>query len=90
MALQPSLEVLFPSSHASAPAITPSPHCLAAQRAPAWAQTHPDSVLVTSPNASRDRLDPIVTACARAGIDCRFVRRELALAPGAVLGRAAE
>jgi FlaA1/EpsC-like NDP-sugar epimerase len=53
-------------------------------------QTHPDAVLVTIPNAPRDRLDPIVSACARAGIDCRFVRRELDLAPGAVLGRTAE
>ena len=54
------------------------------------AQTHPDAVLVTIPNAPRDRLDPIVSACARAGIDCRFVRRELDLAPAAVLGRTAE
>jgi FlaA1/EpsC-like NDP-sugar epimerase len=54
------------------------------------AQTNPDAVLVTIPNAARDRLDPIVSACARAGIDCRFVRRELDLAPGAVLGSTAE
>ena len=54
------------------------------------AQTQPDTVLVTIPDAPRERLDPIVAACARAGVACRFVRRELDLDPVVVLGAAAE
>jgi FlaA1/EpsC-like NDP-sugar epimerase len=46
----------------------------------------PDAVLVTIPDASRERLDAVVAACERAGVRCRFVRRELDLDPAAVLG----
>jgi UDP-GlcNAc:undecaprenyl-phosphate/decaprenyl-phosphate GlcNAc-1-phosphate transferase len=35
----------------------------------------PDEVLVSIPNAPRDRLDAIVRACAEAEVPCRFVRR---------------
>ena len=45
----------------------------------------PDVVLVTIPDASRERLDAIVVACARAGVDCKFVRREIDLDPRVVL-----
>jgi UDP-GlcNAc:undecaprenyl-phosphate GlcNAc-1-phosphate transferase len=54
------------------------------------ARTSPDIVLVTIPNASRERLDAVVAACAEAGVDCRFVRREIDLDPRVVLGSAAE
>lgn len=50
------------------------------------AATHPDTVLVTIPGAPADRLDAVVRACAAAGVDCRFVRRETDLDPVAVLG----
>jgi UDP-GlcNAc:undecaprenyl-phosphate/decaprenyl-phosphate GlcNAc-1-phosphate transferase len=35
----------------------------------------PDEVLVSIPNAPRDRLDVVVKACAEAQVPCRFVRR---------------
>jgi hypothetical protein len=47
-------------------------------------------VLVTIPEAGRERLDAVVAACAAAGVTCRFVRRELDLDPVVVLGSAAE
>lgn len=50
----------------------------------------PDVVLVTIPNAPRERLDAIVAACADAAVDCRFVRREIDLDPRVILGAAAE
>jgi UDP-GlcNAc:undecaprenyl-phosphate GlcNAc-1-phosphate transferase len=50
------------------------------------AATHPDTVLVTIPHAPAERLDAVVRACAAAGIDCRFVRRETDLDPVVVLG----
>jgi UDP-GlcNAc:undecaprenyl-phosphate GlcNAc-1-phosphate transferase len=54
------------------------------------AATRPDVVLVTIPDASRERLDAVVSACALAGIPCRFVRREIDLDPLAVLGAVVE
>ncbi len=53
-------------------------------------RTHPDIVLVTIPEAGRERLDAVVAACAAAGVTCRFVRRDLDLDPVVVLGSAAE
>jgi UDP-GlcNAc:undecaprenyl-phosphate GlcNAc-1-phosphate transferase len=50
----------------------------------------PDIVLITIPNAPRERLDAVVDACLQAGVTCRFVRRELDLDPHVVLGSAAE
>ena len=50
----------------------------------------PDVVLVTIPNAPRERLDAVVQACSEAGVPCRFVRREVDLDPRVVLGSAAE
>jgi UDP-GlcNAc:undecaprenyl-phosphate GlcNAc-1-phosphate transferase len=50
----------------------------------------PDTVLVTIPEADRERLDGVVEACKRAGIQCRFVRRHIDLDPSAVLGATAE
>ena len=50
----------------------------------------PDAVLVTIPEAPRERLEAVVEACSRAGVPCRFVRREIDVDPGAVLGAAAE
>jgi UDP-GlcNAc:undecaprenyl-phosphate GlcNAc-1-phosphate transferase len=46
----------------------------------------PDAVLVTIPGAPRDRLDAVLAACEAAGVDCRFVRREIDLDPTVVLG----
>ncbi|MDQ5822004.1 MAG: hypothetical protein M3540_11240, partial [Actinomycetota bacterium] len=53
------------------------------------ARVEPDAVLVTIPDAPRERLDAIVAACVDAGVDCRFVRRE-ELDPRVILGAAAE
>jgi len=50
----------------------------------------PDIVLITIPDAPRERLDGVVDACLAAGVTCRFVRREIDLAPHVVLGSAAE
>ena len=53
-------------------------------------RTKPDIVLVTIPNAPRDRLDAIIDACTDAGVTCHFVRREIDLDPRVVLGSTAE
>ncbi|HZO98511.1 MAG TPA: NAD-binding protein [Gaiellaceae bacterium] len=53
-------------------------------------RTRPDVVLITIPNAPRERLDLVVDACERAGVPCRFVRREVDLDPRVVLGSTAE
>ena len=53
-------------------------------------RTEPDVVLVTIPNAERDRLDAVVAACNTAEVPCKFVRRELDLDPRVVLGSATE
>ena len=53
-------------------------------------RTKPDIVLVTIPNAPRDRLDAIIDACTGAGVTCHFVRREIDLDPRVVLGSTAE
>ncbi len=52
--------------------------------------TRPDTVLVTIPDAPRERLDLIIESCARAEVPCRFVRRHTDLDPRVVLGAAAE
>jgi UDP-GlcNAc:undecaprenyl-phosphate GlcNAc-1-phosphate transferase len=46
----------------------------------------PEAVYVTIPNAPRERLDAIIEACKRADAPCHFVRREIDLDPGVVLG----
>jgi hypothetical protein len=57
-----------------------------------WAigRVSPDTVLVTIPDAPRERLDGVVEACHRAGVACRFVKREIDLDPAVVLGVAVE
>ena len=50
----------------------------------------PDAVLVTIPDAPRERLDAVVEACGRADVACRFVRRQTDLDPSVVLGATAE
>jgi UDP-GlcNAc:undecaprenyl-phosphate/decaprenyl-phosphate GlcNAc-1-phosphate transferase len=50
----------------------------------------PDEVFVTIPGAPTELLDGIVEACSRADVSCRFVRRQIDLAPSAVLNPAAE
>jgi FlaA1/EpsC-like NDP-sugar epimerase len=64
---------------------------LGGSREIAWIleRAQPHVVLVTIPNAPRERLDAIVEACERAGIRCWFVRRETDLDPVTVLGSAA-
>jgi FlaA1/EpsC-like NDP-sugar epimerase len=52
--------------------------------------TRPDTVLVTIPDAPRERLDRIIQACAQAEVPCRFVRRHTDLDPRVVLGAAVE
>jgi UDP-GlcNAc:undecaprenyl-phosphate GlcNAc-1-phosphate transferase len=50
--------------------------------------TRPATVLVTIPDAPRERLDLVVEGCAQAQVPCRFVRRETDLDPRVVLGAA--
>jgi FlaA1/EpsC-like NDP-sugar epimerase len=50
----------------------------------------PDIVLITIPDAPRERLDAVVEACARADVPCRVVRREIDLDPRVILGSTAE
>jgi UDP-GlcNAc:undecaprenyl-phosphate GlcNAc-1-phosphate transferase len=52
--------------------------------------TQPETVLVTIPDAPRERLDIVVGECARAEVPCRFVRRETDLDPRVILGASAE
>ena len=49
----------------------------------------PDSVLVTALDLPRETLDAIVAAAGAAGVPCRFVRRDLDVAPETVLGAVA-
>jgi UDP-GlcNAc:undecaprenyl-phosphate GlcNAc-1-phosphate transferase len=53
-------------------------------------EARPHVVLVTIPDAPRERLNAIVRGCERAGTPCRFVRREIDLDPMVVLGATAE
>ena len=53
-------------------------------------QARPDIVLVTIPDAPRETLDAVVDACGKAGVDCRFVRREIDLDPRVIFGAATE
>jgi UDP-GlcNAc:undecaprenyl-phosphate GlcNAc-1-phosphate transferase len=50
----------------------------------------PDIVLITIPDAPRERLDAVVEACAGADVPCRVVRREIDLDPRVILGSTAE
>jgi UDP-GlcNAc:undecaprenyl-phosphate/decaprenyl-phosphate GlcNAc-1-phosphate transferase len=54
------------------------------------AKRKPDIVLVTIPDAPRERLDLVVAGCERAGVPCSFVRRQTDLDPAIVLGQAPE
>ena len=49
-------------------------------------RVQPDAVLVTIPDAPRERLGLVIDACALAQVPCRFVRRETDLDPRVVLG----
>jgi UDP-GlcNAc:undecaprenyl-phosphate GlcNAc-1-phosphate transferase len=51
----------------------------------ALARVRPDIVLVTIPDAPRDRLDAIVQACARHETTCRFVQRDVNVEPHVIL-----
>lgn len=57
---------------------------------PIIAATEPDVVLITIPDAPRERLDTVIAACERAEVPCRFVRRETDLAPESVLSAVAK
>jgi UDP-GlcNAc:undecaprenyl-phosphate GlcNAc-1-phosphate transferase len=50
----------------------------------------PDAVLVTIPDAARDRLDGVLEVCRRAEIPCSFVRREIEITHAVPLGIVAE
>ena len=50
------------------------------------AKARPDTVLVTIPDAPRERLGLVIDACALAEVPCRFVRRETDLDPRVALG----
>ena len=49
-------------------------------------ETRPDTVLVTIPDAPRERLDFVVDGCAEAAVRCQFVRRDTNVDPRLVLG----
>jgi UDP-GlcNAc:undecaprenyl-phosphate/decaprenyl-phosphate GlcNAc-1-phosphate transferase len=51
------------------------------EAAAAIAATAPDEVVVTIPDAPAERLEPVVRACEEAGLECRFLRRQVE--PGA-------
>ena len=53
-------------------------------------RARPDAVLVTIPDAPRERLGLVIDACTLAQVPCRFVRRETDLDPRAVLGVTAD
>jgi UDP-GlcNAc:undecaprenyl-phosphate GlcNAc-1-phosphate transferase len=55
----------------------------------ALARTRADRVLVTIPDASRERLELVIAACRESGVTCGFVRREITLEPD-VVGATAE
>jgi UDP-GlcNAc:undecaprenyl-phosphate GlcNAc-1-phosphate transferase len=57
-----------------------------------WAlgRLQPDTVLVTIPDAPRERIDAVMEACGRAEVACRFVRRQIDVDPAAILGAAVE
>ena len=57
---------------------------------PILVRTRPDTVLVTIPDAPREKLGLVVDACALADVPCRFVRRDKDLDPRVVLGAAAD
>jgi FlaA1/EpsC-like NDP-sugar epimerase len=57
---------------------------------PILVRMRPDTVLVTIPDAPRQKLGLVVDACALADVPCRFVRRETDLDPRVVLGAAAD
>jgi FlaA1/EpsC-like NDP-sugar epimerase len=57
---------------------------------PVLLRARPDTVLVTIPDAPRDRLGLVIDACALADVPCRFVRRETDLDPRVVLGAAVD
>jgi UDP-GlcNAc:undecaprenyl-phosphate/decaprenyl-phosphate GlcNAc-1-phosphate transferase len=46
---------------------------------------HPDLVLVTIPDAPRERLRSVVADCAEREVPCRFVRRELDIDPASLI-----
>jgi len=50
----------------------------------------PDAVLITIPDAPRERLDFVLAGCAEAGIECGVVRRRIELDPAIVFGSAPE
>jgi UDP-GlcNAc:undecaprenyl-phosphate GlcNAc-1-phosphate transferase len=50
----------------------------------------PDVVLITIPDASRERLDAVIEACKRAAIPCNVVRREIERDSALLLGAAIE
>jgi UDP-GlcNAc:undecaprenyl-phosphate/decaprenyl-phosphate GlcNAc-1-phosphate transferase len=56
-----------------------------------WAlgRLEPDTVLVTIPDAPRERLDAVMEACGRADVACRFVRRQIDV-PAEILGAVVE
>jgi FlaA1/EpsC-like NDP-sugar epimerase len=54
------------------------------------ARTRADRVLVTIPDASRERLELVLAACRDAGVACGFVRREIDLEPDQVVGATIE
>jgi UDP-GlcNAc:undecaprenyl-phosphate GlcNAc-1-phosphate transferase len=54
------------------------------------ARTRADRVLVTIPDASRERLEVVLAACRDAGVVCGFVRREIDLEPDVALSATAE
>src|SRR5688500_3859343 len=53
-------------------------------------QVRTDEVLVTIPDAEAKRIEAVVATCAAAGVECRFVRREIAPPPPSLARASAE
>jgi FlaA1/EpsC-like NDP-sugar epimerase len=60
---------------------------VASTSALSWAleRTRPDIVLVTIPDAPREKLDAILNACTARDVTCRFVQRDVDVDPSVVL-----
>ena len=48
---------------------------------PTIAAVRADEVLVTIPDSPAERMQQVVDACAAAGVECSFVRREIGRPP---------
>ena len=65
-------------------------HGTLAEAGRALAHTHADRVLVSIPNAPRERVELVLEACREAGVPCAYVRREIYAEQDVPVGLTAE